>query len=117
MSTDLCVPPGAKGRSGPDDRPRSGASASGAAAGGGVSGAFRGGRSSADTLRGGGAGQGPKTRGIRRPVQVAVASVCYEEAPRKHLAPGGATPQGIGPIGDRNYETQAEGAGRPGRGA
>jgi hypothetical protein len=42
-ATYPCIPPGAQGRSGADDRPRSGA-----AAGGGMSGAFRGGRSSAD---------------------------------------------------------------------
>jgi hypothetical protein len=35
-----------------------------------------------------------------------VASVSYEEAARKPLAAGGETPQGIGPIRDRIYETQ-----------
>jgi hypothetical protein len=58
-------------------------------------GAFRGGRSSADVrgfshverrsedpLRGSGAGQGPKTRGIRRPVQGAVASAAKRKPPR-----------------------------------
>src|SRR3989304_1895288 len=29
-----------------------------------------------------------------------------EEAAREHLAPGGETPPGVGPIRDRNYKTQ-----------
>ena len=37
-----------------------------------------------------------------------VASVCYEEAARERLAPGGETPQGVGPARDLHYETQRQ---------
>ena len=61
-----------------------------------------GGATNGAPLRGCGADPGERNGSERSQV----ASVCYEEAAREHLALGEESIQGIGPIGDLHYGTQ-----------
>jgi len=50
--------------------------------------------------------RGEKSRRAEWQRAVAGRERSGEEAAREHLAPGGETPQDVGPVRDRHYETQ-----------